>query len=88
VGTGRWVSDDPSGGRRLSRRLAIALPIAAVAGLLIGIPLAVLAGEWRLAPLVCLGAVAVVGTVLAAIEDGRVQRRVDAQRRRAGDPGR
>ena len=81
------VTDDPSGGRRLSHRLAIALPVSVVVGLAIGVPLAVWTGAWELAPLIAFGLAAVVGTVLAAIEDGRVQRRVDRlSRRREGPP--
>jgi hypothetical protein len=81
------VTDDPSGGRKLSRRLAIALPAAAIVGLAIGVPLAVWTGAWELAPLIAFGLAAVVGMVLAAIEDGRVQRRVDRlSRRREGPP--
>ncbi len=72
--------DDPGGGRGLTRRLAVALPIAALCGLVIGIPVAILVGEWRVAVMVALGAAAITGTILAAIEDGRVQRRVDRSR--------
>ena len=80
-------SDDPSGGRRLSRRLAIALPLAVLVGLAAGVPLAVWTGAWQLAPLIAFGLAAAVGLVLAAIEDGRVQRRVDRMsRRREGAP--
>jgi hypothetical protein len=71
------LSDDPSGGRRLSRRLAIALPVSFVVGLAIGVPLAIVAGAWPLAPLIAVGLAALVGGVLAAVEDGRVQRRVE-----------
>ena len=71
-------SDDPSGGRALTRRLARVLPVALAAGLAIGIPLAVLAGDWRPAVAVPLGLAALAGTLAAAIEDGRVQRRVEA----------
>jgi len=71
-------SDDPTGGRGLTRRLARALPVALVAGLVIGIPVAVLLSDWRPAVVIPLGLAALVGIVLAAMEDGRVQRRVDA----------
>jgi hypothetical protein len=47
-------------------------------GLVIGIPLAVLASDWRPAVAIPLGAAALAGTIAAAVEDGRVQRRVDA----------
>ena len=71
-------SDDPTGGRTLTRRLARALPVALVVGLAAGVPLAFLASDWRPAVALPLGLAALVGTLLAAIEDGRVQRRVDA----------
>ena len=71
-------SDDPTGGRRLTRRLKVVLPIAFVAGLAVGIPVAVLVSDWRPAVVIPLGAAALAGTIVAAIEDGRVQRRVDA----------
>ena len=67
--------DDPSGGRDLSRRLAIALPIAALIGLAIGIPLGFAGDDWRIALPCVLGLPAVVGTFLAILEDGRVGRR-------------
>lgn len=75
-------SDDPTGGRPLTRRLARVLPVALVAGLVVGVPLAFLAGDWRPAVMVPAGLMAVAGTIAAAIEDGRVQRRID--RRRGG----
>jgi uncharacterized protein (DUF58 family) len=75
------TSDDPTGGRRLTHRLAIALPLAFLVGLAAGVPLAVWTGAWQLAPLVAFGAAAAVGVVLAAIEDGRVQRRVERMAR-------
>ena len=71
-------SDDPTGGRSLTRRLKRVLPIAFVAGLVIGIPVAVLVSDWRPAVVIPLGVAALAGTVVAAMEDGRVQRRVDA----------
>lgn len=71
-------SDDPSGGRGLTRRLKRVLPIAFAIGLVVGIPIAVLASDWRPALVIPLGAAALAGTVAAAVEDGRVQRRVDA----------
>ena len=71
-------SDDPTGGRGLTRRLKVVLPIALLAGLAVGIPVAVLLSDWRPAVVIPLAAAAVAGTVAAAIEDGRVQRRVDA----------
>jgi len=73
-------SDDPTGGRGLSRRLARALPIALAVGLAIGIPVAFAVDDWRPAVAIPLGLAALVGTILGAIEDGRVQRRVDATR--------
>ncbi|HTI35238.1 MAG TPA: hypothetical protein VL422_16295 [Miltoncostaea sp.] len=69
--------DDPTGGRSLSRRLAIALPICLIAGLALGIPLAVAGGDWRIVIPCVLAPMAIVGTLLAMIEDGRVQRQVD-----------
>ena len=69
--------DDPTGGRSLSRRLAIALPICLTAGLALGIPLAVAGGDWRIVIPCVLAPVAIVGTLLAILEDGRVQRQVD-----------
>ena len=74
-------TDDPTGGRGLTRRLKVVVPIALLVGLAIGIPLAVLASDWRPAVAVPLGLAALAGTVTAAVEDGRVQRRVDAGRR-------
>jgi hypothetical protein len=71
-------SDDPTGGRGLTRRLKVVLPIALVAGLAVGIPVAVLLSDWRPAVVIPLAAAAVAGTIVAAIEDGRVQRRVEA----------
>ena len=76
--------DDPTGGRGLSRRLAVALPIAALAGLIVGIPLAFAMDEWRIVIPCVLGPMALVGTFLAILEDGRVQRRVDETTRRGG----
>jgi hypothetical protein len=74
--------DDPTGGRDLTRRLALVLPVALLCGLAIGIPVAVLVGDWRPGLFVPLGLAALAGTIAAAIEDGRVQRRIDAARRR------
>jgi hypothetical protein len=73
-------SDDPTGGRDLTRRLRVVLPIALAAGLAIGIPVALLVSDWRPAVVIPLVVAALAGTVAAAIEDGRVQRRVDATR--------
>jgi hypothetical protein len=78
--------DDPSGGRGLTRRLRAGLPAGALAGAAIGVPLAILASDWRIVLWLALGVAALVGVVLAAVEDGRVQRRVDAQRRRKEPP--
>ncbi len=77
--------DDPTGGRRLNRRLAVILPVAAVLGAIVGLPFAIALSDWR--PILAGAAVAVAlaGTLAAAVEDGRVQRRIDAVRRR--DPG-
>jgi hypothetical protein len=71
-------SDDPTGGSGLTRRLKRVLPIAFAIGLAIGIPVSVVLSDWRPAVAISLGAAALAGTVAAAIEDGRVQRRVDA----------
>lgn len=76
-------SDDPGGGRALTRRLRRVLPVALVVGLAAGVPLAVLASDWRPAVALPLGLAALAGTLAAAVEDGRVQRRVDAS---AGGP--
>jgi hypothetical protein len=75
--------DDPTGGRRLNRRLAVVLPAAAIVGAIIGLPFAIALSDWR--PIVAVAAIAVAlaGTLAAAMEDGRVQRRIDAAR----DPG-
>jgi hypothetical protein len=81
-------SDDPTGGRGLTRLLMRLIPIALVVGLAIGVPLAWASGEWRVAVAVPLGLAALVGTIAAATEDGRVNRRVNAARRRGDDPGR
>jgi ribose/xylose/arabinose/galactoside ABC-type transport system permease subunit len=83
---GRYETDDPTGGRGLTRRLAVALPCSLVLGLAIGLVLGVMTDEWRLVPLVALTVAGIVGGVLAALEDGRVQRRLDERnrRRRAG----
>ena len=77
LATGDGWSDDPTGGERLSRRLAVAVPIALAAGVAIGAPIAVWAGSLSLLAVIAVGLAAVVGFVLAAMEDGRVQRRVD-----------
>jgi hypothetical protein len=71
-------SDDPTGGRELTRRLKVAVPVALVVGLAIGVPVAIIASDWRPAVAIPLGLGAIVGTLIAAIEDGRVQRRVSA----------
>jgi hypothetical protein len=76
--------DDPTGGSRLTRRLAVALPIAALVGLIVGIPLAFAMDEWRVVIPCVLGPMALVGTYLAILEDGRVQRRVDRETGRRG----
>jgi hypothetical protein len=73
-------SDDPTGGRGLTRRLTIVLPIALAVGLAVGIPVALMLSDWRPAVVIPLAAAALAGTVIAAMEDGRVQRRVDAAR--------
>ncbi|MFN8123780.1 MAG: hypothetical protein U0237_15280 [Thermoleophilia bacterium] len=74
--------DDPTGGRWLTRRLLRWLPVAAAAGAVAGAVLALAGGGWGLVPLLALAAAALTGTVLAALEDGRVQRRVDRMARR------
>ncbi|WP_217915382.1 hypothetical protein [Miltoncostaea marina] len=71
-------SDDPTGGRRLTRRLARLIPVCLAAGLVVGVPLSLWADDWRPAVAVPLALAALAGTVAAAIEDGRVQRGVDA----------
>lgn len=80
-GPGPPETDDPTGGRPLTRRLARILPLALVAGLVVGVPLAFLAGDWRPAVMVPAALMAVAGTIAAAVEDGRVQRRVEGRRR-------
>jgi peptidoglycan/LPS O-acetylase OafA/YrhL len=80
-------SDDPTGGRRLTRRLMRVLPACLVAGLVIGVPLAILAGDWRPAVAIPFALAALGGTIAAAVEDGRVQRDVDADRH-GGPPSR
>ncbi|MEQ8834375.1 MAG: hypothetical protein RIB67_07995 [Miltoncostaeaceae bacterium] len=52
-----------------------------MAGLVVGVPLAFLAGDWRPAVMVPAALMAVAGTIAAAVEDGRVQRRVEGRRR-------
>ncbi len=79
------VVDDPTGGRRLNRRLAVVLPVAAVVGAIVGLPFAIVLSDWRPILAGAALAVALAGTLAAAIEDGRVQRRIDAVSRR--DPG-
>jgi len=80
------ISDDPTGGRNLTRRLIRWLPVAFLCGLAIGVALALVVGDWRVAPSLAVGAAAMTGALLAAIEDGRVQRRVsDGVRRREAD---
>jgi hypothetical protein len=71
--------DDPTGGRGLTRRLAVVLPIALVVGLAIGVPIAVVVGAWQPGLWIPLAVVAVAGTITAAIEDGRVQRRLSGR---------
>jgi hypothetical protein len=74
------VSDDPGGGRRLTRRLRRVLPIAFAAGLVPGVVTAVAVGDWRPAVAVPLGIAALAGTIAAAVEDGRVNRDVQTRR--------
>ncbi len=76
------TSDDPSAGRHLTRRLLKVVPAALVIGLVIGVPLAIILSEWRLAVVIPLALAGIAGTIAAAIEDGRVQRRVDRTARR------
>ena len=73
----RAPSDDPTGGSGLTHRLLIVLPICLVAGLVIGIPVAFAVGDYRPAVAIPLGIAAIAGTIVAAMEDGRVQRRVN-----------
>jgi hypothetical protein len=73
--------DDPTGGRALTRRLAVLLPAALAIGFVIGLPLAILAGDWRPALLVPLALAGLVGTLAAAVEDGRVQQRINRRYR-------
>jgi hypothetical protein len=80
-------SDDPTGGRGLTRRLKVVLPIAFAVGLAIGIPVAVLLSDWRPGIVIPLGLAALAGTIVAAMEDGRVQRRVDAATGRTTEAG-
>lgn len=62
------------------------MPVALVIGLAIGVPLAVVLGEWRLGVMIPLVPAAVAGTIAAAMEDGRVQRRVDRTARHRRRP--
>src|SRR5262245_7962940 len=90
-GNGGFKVDDPSGGRDLTRRLMRVVPIALGIGLAVGVPLAVWAGDWQIALAITLLSAAAGGFVAAAIEDGRVQRRIDRMRGRPPDarrPGR
>jgi Flp pilus assembly protein TadB len=73
-------TDDPTGGAGLTRRLKRWLPVAFGAGLAVGIVLAVLSGEWRVALMAAFGVAAVTGVILAAVEDGRVNRSVNRDR--------
>jgi hypothetical protein len=79
--------DDPEGGRRLTRALLRWLPVAALAGALLGIPLALLGDDWRAVPTAAAVAVAITGGILAAVEDGRVQRDLARRRALGGPPG-
>jgi hypothetical protein len=79
----RRAAADPSGAR-LTRRLALVLPIAAAIGAIIGLPFAIAMSDWRPVPALAALAAAMAGTIAAAIEDGRVQRRIDLVRH---DPG-
>lgn len=81
-GPRRVREDDPTGGRWLTRRLVRWLPAAAAAGAVAGVVVGLAGGGWGSVPLLAVAAVAVTGTVLAALEDGRVQRRVDRMTRR------
>ncbi|MCU0307243.1 MAG: hypothetical protein MUE51_05630 [Thermoleophilia bacterium] len=76
TGPGR-PADGAGGGRGLAGRLVRALPLAVLAGLAAGIPLAVWTRDWRLALMLALGVPAVVGLVLPATLDGRVRHAVD-----------
>ena len=71
-------SDDPTGGRRLTRRLLRLVPVCLAVGLVIGVPLSIIVDDWRPAVAIPLALAALAGTVAAAIEDGRVQKGVDA----------
>lgn len=82
------ISDDPTAGRDLSRRLVRVVPVALIVGAAIGIPLAMVLDEWRLGVIIPLMFGAVAGMIAAAIEDGRVQRRVDRLARRSRSPAR
>jgi uncharacterized integral membrane protein len=82
-GNGGFQVDDPTGGRDLTRRLWRVIPAALVVGLAVGVPLAVWAGDWQLALVIALFSAAIAGFVVAAIEDGRVQRRIDRMRGRS-----
>jgi len=84
-GNGGFKVDDPSGGRDLTRRLMRVVPIALGIGLAVGVPLAVWAGDWQIALVITLLSAAAGGFVAAAIEDGRVQRRIDRMRGRPPD---
>jgi hypothetical protein len=77
------ATDDPSGAR-LTRRLAVALPVAALIGAIVGLPFAIAMSDWRPIPALAALAAAMAGTIVAAVEDGRVQRRIDRARH---DPG-
>ncbi len=73
--------DDPTGGADLTRRMLTWLPVAALAGALAGLVATLLGGDWRLIPMGAAAAAVLVGALLAAVEDGRVQRRVERLRR-------
>lgn len=76
--------DDPTGGRRLTRRMVRWLPPAALIGMAAGIVLVVLGAPWSVIVLLAGAAVVMTGSVLAALEDGAVQRRIDRIGRSGG----
>lgn len=75
-------STEDRSGRRLDRRLLVAVPAGAILGAVAGVVVVALTGGWAPILLLAAAGAATAGTIAAAIEDGRVQREIDEEGRR------